>query len=170
MCSSAAVCMSIRMLDKRMSERQWNASLVHTVMLAASATHSHFGGQVTNVSEVLSHMGSQKSIPIDIKCVEYIVCENGCIDIENGEPTSVMIDRKLFTHCLEHRLPSSTVLTCGGHSVCVSAHTDLVHPGVVYSLFDPGPSFLMLDMNQSQLEEQLDKIVVDQCDITIMTL
>ena len=167
MCSTAALCMCIAMVGKGVGEGL--RELVEDVMSVANSAHQRFqdksGNQVASVADIVKHM-ELDGFMHKVKLVEYIICEDGCTEMtEADEPTSCLISKQLLTRCLASRRGKlgtvAAVLTCGGHSVAVARKGD------DYSLFDSGPSFLMVEMNTEQFNQQLDQFVVGQCDVTL---
>jgi hypothetical protein len=182
MCSTAALCMCIAMVGKK--HCQDLRKQVENVMVVASNAHQRFknesGNQLASVADIVNYMGLGGFMK-DVGFHEYIICGEGCNEMhqvaaqrladgsfvaEHEEPTSCLVARTLFTRCLvSHSRKGSVVaavLTCNGHSVAVSSN------GGEYSLFDSGPSFLVVGMNDTEFNDKLDDIIVDQCDVTVI--
>jgi hypothetical protein len=183
MCSTAALCMCITMVGKKDGEDL--RKRVENVMVVASNAHQRFkntsGNQLASVADIVKHLGLDGFMK-DVGFHEYIICEEGCNEmehtaakklpdgsflVEHEEPISCLISRKLFTECLGSRSRKggvvAAVLTCKGHSVAVS------RKGEEYSLFDSGPSFLVVEMNDTEFNHKMDEFILDQCDVTMIS-
>jgi hypothetical protein len=172
MCSTAALCMCIAMVSKNACKDL--CEQVASVMDIANNAHRHIrersGNQLASVADIVKHMGLDGFMK-HVGFHEYVICEEGCTEMTNTtpeleEPVSCLISRTLLTRCLASHSRGgrivAAVLTCDGHSVSVSKKND------EYSLFDSGPSFLMVEMNATQFDEKMNEIIVGQCDVTVI--
>jgi hypothetical protein len=182
MCSTAALCMCIAMVGEKDCEDLCRQ--VDTVMVVASNAHQRFksksGNQLASVGDILNYMGLDGFMK-DVGFHEYIICEEGCNEMNqtaakrlpdgtflvgHEEAASCLISKTLFTRCLASHSRQggvvAAVLTCNGHSVAVSSKDGS------YSLFDSGPSFLVVGMNDPEFNAKLDEFIMDQCDVTVI--
>jgi hypothetical protein len=172
MCSTAAVCMCISMVGKDACGDQ--RARVDRVMNVASKAHQQVkdrgGNELASVADVVKHLRLDGTKRVDF--VEYIICDEGCTETKKtptgyNEPTSCLISSKLLTQCLESRSGTgdvvAAILTCNGHSVCVSRTNH------EYSLFDSGPSFLIVGMDDTEFNQKMNEFIVGgQCDVTVI--
>jgi hypothetical protein len=163
MCSTAALCMCVAMVSQEACQNV--GMLLEHVMGVASNVHQRFKKksihQLASVADIVKHMDLEDFMH-NTGFHEYIICEGGSTEMN----VSCMISRTLFTQCLaSHSLGGgvvAAVLTCNGHSVAVSRKHE------EYSLFDSAPSFLMVEMNETQFDEKMNEIIVGQCDVTVL--
>jgi hypothetical protein len=150
MCSSAAVGMAISLLEVE-EDRQYLHSFVHEVMLAGSEAHKCFGNKAVSAAEVLAH--GPKFNNAGILCEEYVLFEY----------LDGYINRATLMSCLKSHTTCSAVLTCDGHSICIS------HRHGSYAFFDSTPSILMLQMKECELDTEIRNFIIGQCDVMVLS-
>jgi hypothetical protein len=170
MCTTASVLMSIALVRRSSPP---SPSFLENIMVQASRVHGRvelkYGGGTASAADVFDAV---QYLP-DIAVSEYIICGSGSSTLFHRHPvtrrnegTSCFISAHHLVDCLMPYFQTgrtvAAVLTCGGHSTCVS-RTD-----GRYSFFDPMPSLLRIGMTSDEFIRLLGFIVGDQCDVSVV--
>jgi hypothetical protein len=136
--------------------------LLRSVMQRSSKAHGFFLGAVPSMSDLLARTLPRFGLGVQVD--EYVICAEGCNELKDGKPTSYLIALGMLAPCLKavHGVCTAT-LTCGGHSVCVWRE------GEVFGVFDSLPSRMVTGMTLAEFEEEVNRFIVGQCDVTVLS-
>jgi hypothetical protein len=151
MCTTAAVCMCVEILE---NPTQTSSVLLGSAMSKASTIHRKIGKDLFT-NQIIPQ------VSVKVKYVEYVICPN--VDLGHEEfDTKFVVHKNSIPQLLKSTSTKVGVLTCRGHTIAMS------RSGEHYSVFDSEISYHTVGMTDRHIMEYLDRIIIEQCDFTII--